>query len=120
MTIETEAEKMLVSYLRSIYDKPSMGSVVEMVVRAMEMVQCMKGLPTGAQKKAVVMRSLQQFIDDTDMMGVMEPVVLNIIPVMIDNLVAADRHKLKIHPAAVGCFSYIKKKINGKINRSGK
>jgi hypothetical protein len=104
----------IVLHLHFAFEHLSMNNLVEVVVRAMEIAQKLESLE-GPQKKEVVMRAVTRFVDEKDLLGPLEDVLLNLVPVMIDNLVAADRNKLMIHPqvvcAARGCFAFLKKKM---------
>ena len=109
-----KAENEIVEYLHSAFNDLSTGNLVQVVVTSMEMVQVMDGF-NGSRKKKVVIDSVTRFVDEKDLLGPMEDILLNLVPVMIDNLIAADRGKLVLHPqvtkTAMGCFSLCKKKV---------
>lgn len=87
----------VVVFLHDTYNFTNMSNITTVVVDAMQLAQGMAELE-GYQKKAVVIKAVTQFVDDTDAMGSLEPVLLRLVPVMIDNLIAADRQKLILHP----------------------
>lgn len=96
------ATNQLVECLHSTYDSATLSNVTEATASCMVLVQHMSGF-SGEEKKAVVVAAVTKFVDDTDLSGVMEPVVLQLIPVVIDQLVAADHNQLRLRPRPQWC-----------------
>lgn len=94
-----EASGKLAASLKSVYAsrKLNITYVSDVVVSAMEIAESLENMP-GWRKKEIVVHGVTQFVDDTDMLGPSETLVLRAVPHMIDNLIAADQHRLKIHP----------------------
>ena len=98
-----DATNALIAYLREHFTVITMSNLMEAVVASMELAQEMKDLE-GEQKKDVVIGGICEFLDERDLFGPLESVMLNLVPVAIDNLVAADRQRLKLHPQVTKGF----------------
>ena len=110
----------IVSLLNGAFGDPSMANLVDVVVKAMEIAQ-EADVFSGTEKKEIVITSVTRFIDEKDMLGRFEDMMIDVVPVMIDNLIAADRQKLKLHPQVVtvarGCFGFCKKKLRSQKSK---
>lgn len=71
------------------------SDIPDMVIVAMKHVEGF-GVLSGADKKSAVIKIVTRLVDESDLCGPMEPLVLAIIPGMIDNLVEVDRGRLRI------------------------
>lgn len=96
-TLTNELVDRLVDSLREGFRNPNWYNITNCVVSGMEFVGPMKGL-SGAQKKMVVIQAVTRFVDETDMMGTLEPFVLGTLPVVIENVISADKHRLTLNP----------------------
>lgn len=73
------------------------AEIPTLVIKAMKHVQSFKGMK-GEQKKALVIEVVTRLIDESDVCGPMEPVILSVIPTMIDSIVSVDKGQLRIKP----------------------
>lgn len=101
----------LVDLLHTVFDTVSLGNLINVVIEGMEMVGEMEHL-SGVMKKRIVMDGVTEFVDEKDALGVMEPILLDLIPVVIDQLIAADKQSLNLHPQvkeiARSCLGFCK------------
>lgn len=97
-------EDSIVEDLLVTFTKPSLENITSMLVRAMQLAGTFKG-KTGLEKKTIVVASIREVIDRTDMAGDLEPFVLSVVPSIIDNIVAVDNHRLVINPKLKGFAS---------------
>ena len=113
----------IVALLHESFSTASLSNITGIVVKGMEVVGAMEDL-SGKVKKGIVMDSTIRFIDDTDAMGVLEPIVLEMIPFVIDNLIAADKNQLVLHPqikkTVYRCFGLKYKHKNNKKKKKKK
>lgn len=89
----------LVSVLIRTFHQPRMENLAQMLMYSMKFAGGLKD-KSGVRKKHIVMASILKVVDDTDMAGELEPVVMLMLPDLIDNLVAVDKNKLVINPRA--------------------
>lgn len=75
-------------------DTPS-SRLPEVIIDAMKIVERI-GKLTGNQKKRAVIGVIVELVDSWNIGGSMEPVLLSMIPAMIDTFVVADKGKLHI------------------------
>jgi len=93
----------LVQKLTQLFREPTFDNITNILIYTMQFLGRLKGVP-GQKKKEIAVNSIVHFVDITDMTGDLEPVVLRILPGMIDNLIAVDKHSLVINPRAKNIF----------------
>lgn len=106
----------LVDKLIRLFDEPTYENLSNILIYSMQFIGKLKKLP-GETKKLMVINSIVRFVDISDISGELEPIVLKMLPVMIDRLIAVDKHKIKLNPQAKGfvlkafglCRSLLKK-----------
>ena len=77
------------------------GSLPALVIKAMEIVEGLRNF-TGAQKKALVVKSIQIIVDESDVAGMYEPFILPMVSQLIDELILVDGGKMKINVGGDG------------------
>lgn len=99
-------DEKIVEDLLYTFSKPSLENLTSMLVRTMQLVGSMKG-KTGLEKKTIVVACIREVVDRSDVMGELEPFILEVLPTLIDNLVAIDKNRLVINPRVKGLFSKV-------------
>lgn len=99
-------EESIVEDLIITFTKPSLENITSMLVRAMQLAGSLKG-KTGLEKKTIVISSIREVVDRTNMAGDLEPLVLSVIPSIIDNIVAVDNNTMVINPKLKGVASKV-------------
>lgn len=87
----------LVDKLIQLFDSPTYENLSNILIYSIQFVGQAEKLP-GETKKQMVINSLVRFVDISDITGDLEPVVLKMLPVMIDRLIAVDKHRIKLNP----------------------
>ena len=94
-SIETNA-RQIISLLGGLESVSSLSDVPGLVVAAMEHAENIKKMK-GIEKKNLVIYIVQTIIDESDVFGAAEGIILPMVGPMIDRLVEADDGKLKIN-----------------------
>lgn len=94
-------DERIVEDLLYTFSKPSLENLTSMLVRTMQLVGSMKN-KTGLEKKTVVIACIREVVDRSDVTGELEPIILNVLPPLIDNLIAVDNNQLVINPKVKG------------------
>lgn len=74
----------------------NMSKLPQLIIKTMELVENVKGL-TGYQKKDLVTKCVHVVVDESDMAGIFEELVLPMIPKMVDEIIMVDAGKMKIN-----------------------
>ena len=82
--------------------KLTVSNVVSRTIKFMQWVQDLDGVETGPQKKAVVMQLIRDLTDDGDdtTLSVFE----QLVPPLIDNIIAVDQKNIRIRRKFTSCF----------------
>lgn len=103
-TISIEVASRLAS---TLYDKWSGGTVLsrlpEVITDAMKLVERI-GKLSGVQKKRAVVGVVVELVDSWNIGGSMEPMLLAMIPVMIDTFVSVENGQMRIKKRSFGCL----------------
>jgi hypothetical protein len=106
-----EIVKQLKSYLNLNPKNMSIADIPPLVIKTMELVENLRDL-SGDEKKDLVIEVVKTVVDDTDMTGSFEPIILPMLPVLIDQLVMVADGKMKINTGlkakVTGCFVSVK------------
>lgn len=97
--LTTEAREVashLLDLLRARF-RPTLETSTDMIILCMRAAATYQKLP-GRCKKAAVTHAIVTFVDEENMTGVLEPVVLHVLPKLIDRLVEIDNQELVINP----------------------
>lgn len=100
---ETYVNLDLVDKLLALFRQPTFDNLTSILIYTLQFLGTLKGIP-GTTKKKMAINSIIRFVDATDMTGDLEPVVLRVLPTMIDNLISVDNQKLVINPKAKNIF----------------
>ena len=98
----------LVSKLMQTTSAMSWDALPRVVIQAMEAVELVKGL-SGDRKKALVVAGIQALIRKLGThsnMGAADPILLALVPTLVDRLVAVSKQGIQINTAAAtvgGC-----------------
>ena len=94
----------LVQKLIQLFREPTIDDIANILVYTLQFLGRLKDIP-GKKKKEIALNTIVNFVDVTNITGNFEPVVLRMLPSMIDNLIAVDKHSLVINPRAKNIFS---------------
>lgn len=103
----------LLAYSDLDFTKMGVPEIPGLVIKTMEIVEQIKGL-TGQEKKDLVIKVVERVVDESDISGSLEPLILPMIPTMIDELVMVSDGKMKINERLTGhtqAFFYTVKAI---------
>lgn len=103
---ETYVNLDLVTKLIALFRQPTFDNLTNVLIYTLQFLGALKSIP-GATKKKMAINSIVRFVDVTDMAGDLEPVVLRVLPGMIDSLISVDKHKLVINPKAKSIFGKV-------------
>ena len=103
---ETYINVDLVDKLLALFRQPTFDNLTSVLIYTLQFLGTLKSVP-GETKKKMAINSIIRFVDVTDMTGDLEPVVLKVLPRMIDSLISVDKHNLVINPKAKGIFSKV-------------
>jgi hypothetical protein len=73
-----------------------MDKIPTIIIHSMEIVEKFSNL-VGYQKKELVVNVVTKVLDESDIAGDFEPLILQMVPVLIDQFVEVDQGKLKIN-----------------------
>lgn len=89
--------------------KFSYEDIPKNVAQCMELAQAMSHL-SGEEKQAAVTKAIQMAIDDSDVAGPLEGVIIEMVPTLIDAILDVDKGKLVINKrlrnSFCACFKF--------------
>lgn len=105
-----ETAKQVRRLVNTARDGFTIALVPDIVTTSMRIVDRIADL-RGEDKKEVVIRVVVRLVDESDTTGALEPLVLPMIPPLIEMILSIDKGALqiKVREAAHGCFSCMKR-----------
>lgn len=88
----------LVQSLLDRYQKITFENLPDVLIECMKFVSDSREL-SGPEKKRVVIATVVDLVDASDLAGSLEPVVLHMLPHMIDKLIAVEKKQISINPS---------------------
>ena len=85
------------------------NNIMETVVRSIQYLKRKQRKLTGQQKKKLVVDALLLVLDETNSgsLEVFEPLVKNMIPTVVDNLIDVEKGKIKLNKRKKSCLSLL-------------
>ena len=104
--VSTETHNLKQVVLDAFPNGMDHSNIMEVVVRLMRYLARKQKRLTGQQKKKLLVDALLLVLDETDSgsLEVFEPLVKNMVPTIVDNLIDVEKGKIKLNKRAK-CFS---------------
>ena len=108
--IQTDVDAISKSLESTIKDL-SLDNIVDLVPQLIKSVEKYKDLK-GVEKKQLVIELIKHFIDITDGFGedaIIDPILKQLVPSIIDNLIKVDKKELKLKKKLPPCLRILAK-----------